>query len=236
MAINLSIPSWKTGLEYIRSFPYVSSTFTTVHADEIARDITFIANQIIGFRDRDEAAEARPVSLLGPRLNLSTEGIIKSSGRAIVTYLALRTLGCLSLYINGTVGLGKMALGLTIGLTHEPTTAKYKDAQALLESGAFQLAAGVADFCIGRYALISAGVALAHGAAPEYTQNIVDGAFIWKGDIELSDDTTEAVLAEHRANYSWLQVAADKVQRFILPDVGVSRLQAFINPHSIETT
>jgi hypothetical protein len=230
MSTNLSIPSWNTSLEYISTFPYLSSTFTVIHGDKVAQYASYLANEILGHRDRDDDRTPPVAIFANQKLNLSTEAVVKSSARAIVTYLALRALSSLSLYINGTVGLGKMALGLTVGLTNEPATAKYKDAQALLESGVFQLAAGIADFCIGQYGLAAAGLALANGLIPEKTKDIINRAFIWKGDIEMSDEASPEQLERHRNNYSWIQIVADKTQRFVLPDAGASRLQAFINP------
>lgn len=229
MSTNLSIPSWKTSLGYIKDFPYVSSTFTAIYADEIAEKITVFANKILGECDQDEAQTA-PIAILGEEINLSTEAIAKSSTRTIVTYLALRALSVLSLYINGTVGFGKMALGLTVGLTNKPDTEKYKEAQKSLEKGVFQLAAGVADFCIGQSGLVSAGLALANGLIPGQTRNIINNTFIWRGAIDVSDEVSAEDLANHRKNYSWIQVVADKTQRFILPDAGATRLQPFINP------
>jgi len=219
---NVFIPTWRTCLNSIYDFPALSSTSHTLHQIAEAR---FGRNMPV---NRD------PVAVFGRVPNYSTEAVFKSAGRAAITYLALTTLWYLSLVINGVVGLGKMGLALLIGAATQQGTAKYRDAQNLLEQGAFHVASGVADFAIGHFRLAAAALSLAYGFAPQKVQDLVDRAFLWNGAILRADHAEPAEVERDWANYSYLQIFADIVQRFILPDVGVGRWQAFVQVRNLE--
>jgi hypothetical protein len=225
------IPSWRTCLDSIKDFPTISSTDASTHIKELANRMKEIAN--VHFQ-RDPGVgivNERPVSILGGgEYDFSTLTVFKSAGRAAITYLALTSLAKLSLYVNGVVGVGKVALALLIGAVTKAGTEKYRDAQNLLEQGVFHIASGVADFAIGYFTVLAASVAILNGVAPLQAQGMTTGIFAWKGAIGGADNLGQAVIAKHRENYSWLQDLADRAQRLALPDEGAGRWQAFFQP------
>jgi len=221
--MSLSIPSLRTCLEYLHDFPCISATFAATHVSELTQKLKEIAQTRF-----TEAAEP-PASPTPPaEVSENVKCLLKSSSQAIITYLALQALAPISLYINTVVGAGKIGLGLIQATGSQPNEQPYKAAQSLVEKGAFHIATGLADFCIGRYKLLSAGLAFAQGFAPQYTQTLIEREFIWKGDLQAADTDTVGIERD-RANHSCLQGIADKVQRFILPDQGAGRLAIFFN-------
>jgi hypothetical protein len=142
----------------------------------------------------------------------------------LISYVALQALSVLSLYVNGAIGVGKMALSAV-------TVAKdYKAAQNLLEEGVFHILVAVADFTLASFALSRAVVALAYGAAPQKTNEYFEKIYKpWNGAIQHAhDQDAEEVRAERKA-YSYLQATADAVQCLIMPQCGESRIQSALD-------
>jgi hypothetical protein len=228
---SVIIPTWRTCLDSIYDFPAHSSTFAAIHLSSISHRLNQIAEAHLG---RNIPQNKDPVAVFGRVPNYSTEAVFKSVISGVITYFALTTLSYLSLVINGVVGIGKVGLALLIGASTQQGTSKYRDAQNLLEQGVFHVASGVADFAIGHFRLAAAALSLAYGFAPQKVQELVGKALIWKGAILRADNAEQAEVERDRANYSYLQIFADIVQRFILPDVGAGRWQAFMQVRNLE--
>lgn len=228
---DLKLPTWRECLNSIQDVQTVSSTWVSVHVREIADKTKEIVKAKIGGNQPAEVQKQQSASVLGGwEYDFSALTVFKSTSRAAITYLALNALSKFSLYVNGFVGAGKVALAIVTGVVTKAGTEKYLDAQNLLEQGVFHIASAVADFAIGYFSWIAAGIALANGLAPRQTQQVMDQAFLWKGAIVRRDNEGQAAIEKDRAAYSWLQILADKVQRFVLPDEGADRLQALFQP------
>lgn len=198
----------------IRNFPCISSTHAALNLPKLQ-----VALQVIQVGAEPVApARAPEISLMG---GISAEAVTKAVGMCVISYLAISALSTLSVYVNGAVGLGKVALSLAVVLTD------YKAAQNLLEEGAFHLLVATADFAIAYFTLARAGLALGYAIAPETTKQAFEMLYKpWSGAIQHAEAATEEAIHADRKNYSYLQATADAVQCLVMPDAGVGRFAA----------
>jgi hypothetical protein len=207
---------FRIALNAVHSFPYISGTVAATHLPEIADTLGQIGNKPLNQAQQQavaqEGAEGNPL--------FTTVGAAKAAGTAVVAYLALGAFSQLSLYVNGAVGIGKVALAGCILVTTRGAK-EYKDAQNLLEKGLFHLIVAVEDFVIGYFALTRAVVALAIAVCPEYAKELSAQVFTWKGAIQHGEGEAqnEAAAQKNRQAYAYNQWVADQAQCFLMPDL-----------------
>lgn len=202
-------------LREIRNFPCPSSTHAALNLPVLQTALQAIK----------ESAVPLPVPPRAPVVSLveglSPSAVTQAVGMSVISYLAMHALATLSLYVNGAVGMGKIALSLAC------VVIDYKAAQNLLEEGAFHVLVATADFAIAYFTLARAALAIAYGVVPGKTKELFEMFYKpWSGAIQHVEGATDEAIHADRKNYSYLQATADAIQCFIMPDDGVSRFQA----------
>jgi hypothetical protein len=145
--------NWQTLLGQFQAFPCVSSTHAVLNLRTLVGALAASADP----QPAEPSAEpfaATAIKALEPNMVANTVAM------ALISYVALSAFSTLSLYVNGAVGIGKVALSAVTMMTD------YKTAQNFLEEGVFHMLVAASDFAIASFVLIRAAVAIGYGLAP----------------------------------------------------------------------